>query len=461
MQPLPVGPSTFEAIWEGRDAASAALITPKRTWSTAELRSEVERVACALLTRGLGAGDRVVWAPADDAASLISLLATVRAGGVWVGLSPRSTASERARVLELTGATAVNEALPDEDPSLTLPPPPPPDAVAAIAMTSGTTGRPKGVVHAQQQLLYPAAAAIATERLTHTTRIGTPLPLTTLNILLLGPVTALACGGTAVSMPSPEAEAFTSTVQAHTLTRTLVVPTIVHDLVVKRIDPARLRSLDRMLIGGAGFDRTRARAAQEHLGVPLVASYGLSEAPTGVARMRIGEAGATALPGIDIQVEPDGEITLAPTAHGPWANTWQGALGYLGEAGASSRLWRHGRLHTGDAGALDGDGHLLVAGRVSEMINRGGATIAPAEVEHVLLALDDVIDAAVFGVPDERLGQIVAGALVGPVDLDIVSAAVRAELSAYKVPTRWLVLDSLPRNEQGKVDRNELRRLLT
>ena len=61
MQPFPVGPSTFEAIWEARDAASAALITPKRTWSTAELRSEVERVACALLTRGLGAGDRVVW----------------------------------------------------------------------------------------------------------------------------------------------------------------------------------------------------------------------------------------------------------------------------------------------------------------------------------------------------------------------------------------------------------------
>ena len=79
----------------------------------------------------------------------------------------------------------------------------------------------------------------------------------------------------------------------------------------------------------------------------------------------------------------------------------------------------------------------------------------------MLLGLDDVIDAAVFGVPDERLGQIVAGALVGPVDLDIVSAAVRAELSAYKVPTRWLVLDTLPRNQQGKVDRNELRRLLT
>ena len=378
MQPFPVGPSTFEAIWEARDAASAALITPKRTWSTAELRSEVERVACALLTRGLGAGDRVVWAPADDAVSLISLLATVRAGGVWVGLSPRSTAvSEpgwRAHRRHRSQRGAAGE-----DPSLTLPHHPR-EYRHRYRDDIGDDRPTKGVVHAQQQLLYPAAAA-AHGRLTDTTRIGTPLPLTTLNILLLGPVTALACGGTAVSMSSAEAEAFTSTVESHTLTRTLVVPTIVHDLVAKSIDPARLRSLDRMLIGGAGFDQTRARAAQEYLGVPLVASYGLSEAPTGVARMRIGEAGATALPGIDIQVEPDGEITLAPIAHGPWANTWQGALGYLGEAGASSRLWRHGRLHTGDAGALDGDGHLLVAGRVSEMINRGGATIAPAEVE--------------------------------------------------------------------------------
>ena len=94
-------------------------------------------------------------------------------------------------------------------------------------------------------------------------------------------------------------------------------------MVILRVDPVRLRSLDRLIMGGAGFDRERAVAAQELLDVPLIASYGLSEAPTGVARMRVGEDGAEPLPGVDIRIEADGEITLAPTDTGPWARCWR------------------------------------------------------------------------------------------------------------------------------------------
>ena len=165
------------------------------------------------------------------------------------------------------------------------------------------------------------------------------------SILLLGPVTALACGHGRLHA-QPRGRGVTSTVQAHTLTRT-PVPTIVHDLVVRRIDPARLarstacRSGARIRPDTPGLRRSTSAC---HL-----LRTGLLKPPTGVARMRTGEAGATAPRPTDIQVEPDGEITLASTAPGPWANTWQGALGYLGEAGASSRLWRHNRLHTGDA----------------------------------------------------------------------------------------------------------------
>jgi acyl-coenzyme A synthetase/AMP-(fatty) acid ligase len=108
--------------------------------------------------------------------------------------------------------------------------------------------------------------------------------------------------------------------------------------------------------------------------------------------MRIGDGGASPLPGVDVRIEDDGEITLSSVTEGPWAGCWQGTLGYWGDLAATSELWRGGRLHTGDAGSLGADGRLLVSGRLSEMINRGGASIAPAEVEAALLALDGVAD---------------------------------------------------------------------
>ncbi|MGB0499969.1 MAG: AMP-binding enzyme, partial [Acidimicrobiales bacterium] len=121
---------------------------------------------------------------------------------------------------------------------------------------------------------------------------------------------------------------------------------------------------------------------------------------------------------------------------------------------------RGGRLHTGDAGSLGADGRLLVRGRLSEMINRGGASIAPAEVEAALLALDGVADAAVFGLPDERLGDIVAAAVVCDADVEALGIALRSTLSGYKVPEHWIRVDTLPRNANGKVDRAALRAMV-
>lgn len=460
--PFPVGPSTFEEIWSQRADESIAVIDAHRSWTTRELHDEVERVARSLTAAGHDGGRRLAWVLGNDVGSLISLLATVRVGAVWIGLGGRATDAERQGVLDDTGPDAVFDGLPLDDSIVDLPEPPAPTAQAAIAYTSGTTGRPKGAVHTQQQLLYPAAAAIATEGLGADARIGTPLPLSTLNILLLGPLTALACGGAAVMMNRTNASDVAGDLERYAVTRALLVPTIVHDLVSQDVNPAQLRTLDRLIVGGAGYDGRRAAAAQDTLGIPVVASYGLSEAPTGIARMRVGDSGATPLPGVDVRIEDDGEITLSSVADGPWAGCWQGTLGYWGDPEATAALWRGGRLHTGDAGSLGSDERLLVNGRLSEMINRGGATIAPAEVEAALLALDGVADVAVFGVPDERLGHIVAAAVVSDVgvDVDTLGPAVRSTLSGYKVPEAWIRLDTLPRNRNGKVDRSALHAML-
>ena len=458
--PFPVGPSTFEDVWSRRADESIAVIDTDRAWTTRELRDEVERVARVLATAEHGAGNRLAWVLGNDVGSLISLLATVRVGALWIGLSTRATKAERDLVLDDAHPDAVFETLPHDDPTVDLPEPPAPTDPAAIAYTSGTTGRPKGAVHTQQQLLYPAAAAIATEGLDPDARIGTPLPLSTLNILLLGPLTALACGGVAVMMKRTSASEVAEDLERHAVTRVLLVPTIVHDLVTQGATPAQLQAVERLIVGGASYDPRRAAAAQDILGVPVVASYGLSEAPTGVARMRVGDGGATPLPGVDIRIEDDGEITLSSVAEGPWAGCWHGTLGYWGDPAATAALWRGGRLHTGDTGSLGLDERLLVSGRISEMINRGGASIAPAEVEAALLALDGVAEVAVFGIPDERLGHIVAAAVVGDADFEALGAALRSTLSGYKVPERWIRVDTLPRNANGKVDRAALRAMV-
>ncbi|MEM8706556.1 MAG: AMP-binding protein [Actinomycetota bacterium] len=457
-RPFPVGPSTFAEIWERRTPESVAVVDGDLAWTTVELRQEVERVARILTSRHVEARDRVAWVVGNDVTSIVSLLATVRVGAIWVGVSSRATEAEREQILADATPAVILDALPDGDPDIVLGPLPDGAAPAAIAYTSGTTGTPKGAVHTQQQLLYPAAAAIETEGLAENARIGTPLPLSTLNIVLLGPLTALACGGTAVIMRRADAAGFAEDLDRDRVTRALVVPTIVHDLVAAGRSAVDFASLQHLIMGGSGFDRTRAAAAQEALGVPLIASYGLSEAPTGVARMRVGEPGARALPGVDISVDAGGELSLAGHTSGPWAGCWRGTLGYWGRPDATATLWRDGRIRTGDAGTIDPDGRLLVTGRVGDMINRGGATIAPAEVEAVLLSVDGVEDAAVFGVPDERLGQAVAAAVVGTGDADRLRAAVRERLSGYKTPEHWLTVDALPRNANGKVDRDELRR---
>jgi acyl-CoA synthetase (AMP-forming)/AMP-acid ligase II len=117
---------------------------------------------------------------------------------------------------------------------------------------------------------------------------------------------------------------------------------------------------------------------------------------------------------------------------------------------------------TGDYGVVDSDGWLTVLDRIKVLIVRGGANVYPAEVERVLMAQEGVRGVAVFGVPDDRLGERVAALVELNVDVEIdaLAAACRTQLADYKVPERWGVVDSLPRNAMGKVVRTGLVDLL-
>jgi acyl-CoA synthetase (AMP-forming)/AMP-acid ligase II len=134
-------------------------------------------------------------------------------------------------------------------------------------------------------------------------------------------------------------------------------------------------------------------------------------------------------------------------------------LGYWRRPEATAAALADGRLHTGDVGSLDENGRLTISGRRSELILRGGANVYPVEVEAALLAHPDVAEAAVYGLPDERLGEKVAAAIVATApapDLDAIRSFLGERIAAYKVPVVIEVLAVLPRNAMGKVVKGEL-----
>jgi acyl-CoA synthetase (AMP-forming)/AMP-acid ligase II len=159
-----------------------------------------------------------------------------------------------------------------------------------------------------------------------------------------------------------------------------------------------------------------------------------------------------------------GEITVTAATAGTWAHCFRGLHSYHDMPDETARVTAGGRLRTGDIGRLDADGYLYVADRRSDMINRGGSKISPAEVERVLLEHPAVADCIVLGRPSDRLGETVAavvqtrpGATVATKDLLDHCAIV---LSGYKVPADVVVVPELPRNPMGKVVREAARQLL-
>jgi acyl-CoA synthetase (AMP-forming)/AMP-acid ligase II len=166
--------------------------------------------------------------------------------------------------------------------------------------------------------------------------------------------------------------------------------------------------------------------------------------------------------GEDLPAGETGEVRVAPA---PGDDRYRLMLGYWQRPDATAEVLAGGELHTGDLGFLDDAGNLHIRDRKSLLIIRGGANVYPAEVERVLLDAPGVAACAVFGVPDDRLGERVVAVVelaAGVAELDEV--AVRdhclANLARYKVPERFVVVDSIPRNAMGKVARIELPGLL-
>jgi len=480
-----------------------ALVGRSGRFSYGELDRAANRAANALAALGVRRGDRVAACLPNDVDIVIAFLGTARLGALWVGISRplappekafclrdsgarvflapqdvlESLAPQRASLPELAHAVEVTPggfALQGDEsrPSAGVAPHDP----AAIAYTSGTTGFPKGAVHSHHNLLLPGAVAAAAGSYGPELRQGVLLPLTILNLMVLGPLVAFQDGSALVCMDRIDAPGVADWVRRERVGHFAAVPTVLYDLLthpdVTREDLASLR---RPEVGGAECPEEFRALYRERFGHEVTIGYGMTEAPTAVTRSdgraapRPGLCGKP-VPQVEIRildekdrpVEPGqvGEICVAPASSGAWAGVYTPMLGYWNRPDETAQALRGGVYHSGDLGFVDEHGDLYIRGRRNELILRGGANVYPAEVERVLCEHPAVASCAVLGRPDPRLGQrVVAAVQLAPgaaADAAQLAAFGRERLARYKVPEQFAFVATLPRNAMGKVVKREL-----
>jgi long-chain acyl-CoA synthetase len=477
------------------DPGREALVTRSRRLTYADLDREADRAAHALRDLGVRTGDRVAASLPNDADVVVAFHGAMRLGAVWLGVNRALAPPEKQHLLHDAGATVFlcDDELPDlgvrtvdlatwratvaaaTDGPVGVDVDP--HAPAGIAYTSGTTGHPKGAVHSQHNLLVPGAVLVEARGYDTSLRKGDCFPFTVLNMAVLTTLLVSQAGGCSIVMDRIDAEGVAEWIRAERVTTWNGPPALLHTLAHDdAIAAADLASLTEVWTGGADCPEAIRSAFQAKFGLPVLATYGLSEAPTVVAidpvdGRHVAGASGRPLPHLAVRVRGDdgrelpagetGELCVAPA---PGDDRYRLMLGYWERPDATAATLAGDELHTGDLGFLDEDGYLHVRDRKSLVVIRGGANVYPAEVERVLQEVPELAAAAVVGVPDERLGERVAAvvelAAGAAFDEDAVRAHCLANLARYKVPERFVVVEALPRNAMGKVVRAALADLL-
>jgi O-succinylbenzoic acid--CoA ligase len=454
-----------------------ALDDGERGWSYAALEQRVSAAAGRLRSAAV-AGRPVALISETTGDAVVAAHAALAAGAVLAPLSPRLTAEEMRPALETLRPRLVLAAPEAWDRALAAGARPVPlgalegegaDALAerataagwpelppgtrVVLWTSGTGGRPRGVALTHENLEASIGAACGRLALGPDDRWLATLGIAHVGGLMLV-LRAAATRALLIARGRFRAGEVSALLDSAGVTHASLVPTMLRQLLDLRGDesPEALRCL---LIGGAHCPRSlvdRALAA----GFPLALTYGMTEATSqattaapALVRRKPGTVGSP-LEGVELRIDEAGEVLLRGATV---------AAGYLGSE--LPLLDGEGWLRTGDLGELDSEGHLWVTGRRTDRIVTGGVNVDPLEVEDILRLHAGVSDAAVVGLPDERWGEVVAAAVVrlggaypDPGELEELA---RARLTTAKVPRRWLFLTELPKNQNGKIDRDAVR----
>jgi malonyl-CoA/methylmalonyl-CoA synthetase len=471
----------------------------------AQLERQVARYAASLRALGLASGERLAVQIDKSLENVALYLACLRLGAVYLPLntayqaseveyflrdaSPRIFVAGSARAIELAGVarrSAVATFLTlDADGGGTLPQhvaaqqdaastdvfPSSSDDLAVICYTSGTTGRSKGAMITHGNLLSNARQLVQLWGFSERDVLLHALPLYHIHGLFVALHCALLSGAQILLQPRFEAAAVLRALPQATVL--MGVPTFYTRLLADPQLQAPLVSHIRLFISGsAPLTLETFHEFERRTGHRILERYGMTE--TGMissnplhGERRAGSVGLP-LPGVEVRVLdeqgaplPQGEIGVV-AVRGPnvCLGYWQMPDKTAAEFGSN------GFFITGDLGLLDPEGYLYLVGRAKDLIISGGLNVYPKEIEDVLDALSPVAESAVFALPHPDLGESVAAALVlksSPAPLEVnqvqeqIIAAARQQLAGFKIPRRIFIVDELPRNAMGKVQKAVLR----
>jgi oxalate---CoA ligase len=340
------------------------------------------------------------------------------------------------------------------------------DDVALVLHTSGTTSRPKMVPLTHANLLASARQIGATLQLQPTDRCLNVMPLFHIHGLVGCVLASLGAGGSTVCTRAFGAERFPGWLEQWKPSWYSAVPTM-HEAILAQgqalpIQPVR-SSLRFIRSSSAALPPPVMTGLEETFGVPVIESYGMTEAAHQMASNplppRARKPGSVGLAtGLEVAILDEAGETLASGRTGEVAIRGPNVTcGYANNPEANATAFCRGWFRTGDQGHLDEEGYLFITGRLKELINRGGEKIAPREIDEVLLVYPGVRQAVAFAVPHPSLGEDIAAAVVlknGAVACEAVLREFALDrLPAFKVPSRIILVNDVPKGPTGKIQR--------
>ena len=458
---VPNGPEAASAALSVAAAATCAPLNP--AYQAGEFRFYLEDAradAVIVLQSERGAIRDVA---AELGLAVIEMVVDPAAPAGCFELRPAGTALRRAGSASAAADTADNAETAETGRW------PSPGDVALILHTSGTTARPKIVPLSQANLVASARSIAAHLALSPDDRCLNVMPLFHIHGLVGALLATLAGGGSLVCTPGFDERAFFDWVTEFEPTWYTAVPTI-HQAIVANGAAYRSRAPSHRFrfarSSSAALPPTTLAALESLLGAPVVEAYGMTEASHQMATNplppRARKPGSVGLPaGVEIAILDDAGRELAQGATGEIAIRGPGVTaGYENNPEANAKAFTHGWFRTGDQGRLDTDGYLVIAGRLKEIVNRGGEKVSPREVDEALLEHPDVAQAVAFALPHPSLGEDLAAAVVPKSGCTPDEAQLRgfllSRLAGFKVPSRIVFVDAIPKGPTGKVQRTSL-----
>ena len=443
-----------------------------------QLWHRIQGYAAYLHERGIRQGDRVGLALKEHSCHLILHYALARLGAVILPIDQRWTSTEKAGAAtafqakllileEDAGAQigietlTINKDLQEASPGRLPPMPNQPDLALLISLSSGTTGRPRGALVTHEQMYQRFISQWVTIGFNSRDRfLGlTPLFFGAGRSFAMA---FLAAGATVILDPPPhEPGELVTAVNSSVATVTFMVPTQLRGLLPLYEDVLLLPRLEKLLISGAALYPQEAGKIREKVNPGLIGYYASSEGG-GISVLNTDEfddyAHTAGRPTFrtEVQIVDNGDRLEKPGETGRLRYRGPGVAGrFIDADGTDHATNREGWFYPGDLAEKTDSGHIILRGRDKDVINRGGVNVYPSDVEAVLMQLPAVREAAVIGEPSEKFGESVTAfiATSEAVSKNALDEHCRKQLAPYKIPSRYVVTDELPKTSSGKLDK--------